>query len=103
VADDGAARGGAPTRKTASNRVYATYSSEDSIAFTNLDAKQPIKVPAHFSCSPPELAAKFLRKYLLVYPKPQQMKEFPGLLYQTRQPAECSGGKGRGKTGAERR
>jgi hypothetical protein len=68
-----------------------------------LDAKQPIKVPAHFNCSPPKLAAEFPRKYLLVYPKLQQMKEFLGLLYQTRQPAECSGGKGRGKTGAEQR
>jgi hypothetical protein len=29
------------------------------------------------------------------------MKEFLGLLYQTRQPAECFGGKGRGKTDAE--
>ena len=95
--------GGGPDRKTASNRVCAKYSSEDSIAFTNLDAKQPIKVPAHFSCSPPKLAAEFPRKYLLVYPKLQQMKEFLGLLYQTRQPAECSGGKGRGKTGAKQR
>jgi hypothetical protein len=44
-----------------------------------------------------------LRKYLLVYPKPPRMKEFLGLLYQTRQPAECFGGKERGKASAEGR
>jgi hypothetical protein len=48
---------------------------------------------SHFSH--PKLAAKLPRKYLLVYPKPLRMKEFLGLLYQTRQPAECFGGMGR--------
>ena len=46
---------------------------------------------------------KHLRKYLLVYLKPPRMKEFLGLLYQTRQPAECFGGIGRRKTSAEER
>jgi hypothetical protein len=46
----------------------------------------------HSVWSNPKLAAKHLRKYLLVYPKPLRMKEFLGLLYQTRQPADCFGG-----------
>jgi len=36
----------------------------------------------------PKLAGKHLAKYLLVYPMAPRMKEFPGLLYQTRQPAQ---------------
>jgi len=50
-----------------------------------------------------KLAGELLRKYLLVYLKPPRMKEFLGLLYQTRQPAECFGGKERGKASTEDR
>ena len=44
-----------------------------------------------------------LHKYLLVYLKPPRMKEFLGLLYQTRQPADCFDGMGRIDAGAEER
>jgi hypothetical protein len=60
-----------------------------------------LRFPSQFSWSHPKLAAQLPRKYLLVYPKPLRMKEFLGLLYQTRQPAECFGG--RERTASERR
>jgi hypothetical protein len=97
AAGDGVATGGAPARKIASNRVFATYSSDDSICSPQLDAKLGLKVHLHSVSSHPKLAGKHLRKYLLVYPKPPRMKEFLGLLYQTRQPAECFGGRERRK------
>jgi len=55
------------------------------------------KVHPHSVWSHPKLAKELLRKYLLVYPKPLRMKEFLGLLYQTRQPAECFGRRERRK------
>jgi hypothetical protein len=55
----------------------------------------------HSVWSNPKLAGKHLRKYLLVYLKPLRMKEFLGLLYQTRQPADCFGG--REQTASKRR
>jgi hypothetical protein len=62
-----------------------------------LDARLAFKVHPHSVWSHAKLARKHLHKYLLVYLKPLRMKEFLGLLYQTRQPAECFGGKARRK------
>jgi hypothetical protein len=62
-----------------------------------LDAKPGFKVHPRSILRNVKLAGKHLRKYLLVYLKPPRMKEFLGLLYQTRQPAECFGGRERRK------
>jgi hypothetical protein len=74
-------------------RIHRTIQS----ATLKLDAKLGLKVHPHSVWSHPKLAGEHLRKYLLVYPKPPRMKEFLGLLYQTRQPAECFGGRERRK------
>src|ERR1700719_660772 len=95
AAGDGVATDGAPARKIVSNRVCATYSSDDSSCYPQLDAKLGLKVRMHSVRIHPKPAGKHLHKYLLVYPIPPRMKEFLGLLYQTRHPAECFGGRGR--------
>jgi hypothetical protein len=56
-----------------------------------LDAASRIKVPLALGQTPARTVAADLSKHFLIYRKRRRMKEFLGLLFQTRQPAECFG------------